>query len=219
MDQQEALRQEALRQEALRQLYENPCTESLLACYEAFQDRLIQLYQTVEQHIISVQEEEGRHRQLGVVLDIDETVLFNDPDCVHRNPYMGPFLDLFQRLGVLVYFVTGRLSQHRDTTLRQLESLDFERGRDFEELFCKPKELYGVYPEENVVPEEGLGSVSLFKRDMRYFIADKHDVVLVLSMGDQYSDVNGDHAPSGEVRHPNLRHIQWIKLFSTYDIP
>ena len=117
--------QEALRQEALRQLYENPCTESLQACYEAFQDRLIRLYQTVEQHIISVQEEEGRHRLLGVVLDIDETVLFNDPDCVHRNPYMGPFLDLFQRLGVLVYFVTGRLSQHRDTTLRQLESLDF----------------------------------------------------------------------------------------------
>ena len=205
---------------ALREMNESPCVATLEACYEAFKDRLVDTYHKVVRHIESVREEVGKDARLGVVLDIDETVLFNDETGFSSNRYMGPFLDLFKREGILVYFVTGRLLQHRDTTIEQLRSLGMEQGEDFEEVFCKPVAVYGAYPEENVVPGEGMSSVTLYKRDMRYFIADNHNVLLLLSIGDQFSDVEGDKERDGETpRHPNLRFIQWIKLFSSYDIP
>ena len=204
---------------ALEELRKAPSRKTLEACYEAFSDHIADLYQKVLNHIKDVRKKEGLDTTLGVILDIDETILFNEEDSISLNRYMGPFMELFKREDVLVFFVTGRILKHREATINQLHSLGLEKERDYEELFCKAPELYGIYPKKNVVPEENLSSVTLYKQNIRYFIASEYNVMLVLSMGDQFSDVDGDLFPNGTPRHRNLTHIQWVKLFSSYDIP
>lgn len=143
---------------------------------------------------------------LAMVLDIDETALSNWPAYKLNNysrilhgpcdlhdgpcgifayqalgvsPAIAPTLELVRaanRLGLKVYFVSGRSERMRATTVRNLH----EAGFRFDGLI--------LYPDR----EEKLTSAARFKAAERARLA-AGGLKIVLCMGDQMSDLTGGH--------------------------
>jgi acid phosphatase len=148
----------------------------------------------------------GRVTRPAIVLDIDETSLSNWPaykangwgrvvngECdIERGPCglrawqasaqakaLKPTLDLDKRarmLGVAVFFITGRPSNLRDATEKNLR----EQGFEWDEVVLLPADR--TFP-----------SAADFKAPERKKIADR-GYTIVLSMGDQQSDLSGGYA-------------------------
>jgi len=142
----------------------------------------------------------------AIVLDIDETSLSNWPaykanswgrvvngDCdIERGPCglrawqasarataLKPTLDLDKRarmLGVAVFFITGRPSNLRDATEKNLR----EQGFEWDEVILVPA-------------DQSFPSAADFKALERKKIADR-GYTIVLTMGDQQSDLTGGYA-------------------------
>src|SRR5262245_14101515 len=142
----------------------------------------------------------------AIVLDIDETSLSNWPaykvngwvrivngDCdVERGPgglrawqtsardkALQPTLDLDRRaksLGVAVFFITGRPSNLREPTEKNLR----EQGFEWDEVILSP-------------PDNNFRSAADFKAPERKKIADSGYTIL-FTMGDQQSDLDGGYA-------------------------
>jgi acid phosphatase len=142
----------------------------------------------------------------AIVLDIDETSLSNWPaykvngwvrvvngECdLERGPCglrawqasaramaLKPTLDLDKRaksLGVAVFFITGRPSNLREPTEKNLR----EQGFEWDEVILSP-------------PDNNFRSAVDFKAPERKKIADRGYTIL-LTMGDQQSDLSGGYA-------------------------
>lgn len=136
-------------------------------------------------------------RKLGIVCDIDETVLSNIPllktndlsfplDTIHKNqvkandPAIPAMLDLYHnaiKQQVAVFFVTGRKDLLQNSTEKNLKAAGFT---EWKALFCKPSDYH-------------LKTVSNFKTAAREAI-EKQGYDIVLNIGDQQSDLTGGHA-------------------------
>jgi predicted secreted acid phosphatase len=142
----------------------------------------------------------------AIVLDVDETSLSNWPaykvngwvrivngECdIERGPCglrawqaserakaLQPTLDLDRRarsLGVAVFFITGRPSNLREATEKNLR----DQGFEWDEVILLP-------------PDINFPSAADFKAPERKKIAERGYTIL-LTMGDQQSDLNGDYA-------------------------
>ena len=142
----------------------------------------------------------------AIVLDVDETSLSNWPaykvngwvrivngECdVERGPCglrawfasardkaLKPTLDLDRRaksLGVAVFFITGRPSNLREPTEKNLR----EQGFEWDEVILSP-------------PDNNFQSAVDFKAPERRKIADRGYTIL-FTMGDQQSDLSGGYA-------------------------
>ena len=142
----------------------------------------------------------------AIVLDIDETALSNWPEmrvngwarilngpcdlekgpCGHRawqamarSKAITPTLALAQsahKLGVAVFFITGRPERLREATVRNLR----EQGYEWTELILEPEGA--SFP-----------SAADFKAPERRKIAERGYTIL-LNLGDQYSDLKGGYA-------------------------
>jgi len=142
----------------------------------------------------------------AIVLDIDETALSNWPEmrvngwariingpcdlekgpCGHRAwqgmaraKAIAPTLALAQsahKLGVAVFFITGRPSRLQEATERNLR----EQGYEWTELILEPEG--GTFP-----------SAADFKAPQRRKIAE-HGYTILLNLGDQDSDLKGGYA-------------------------
>jgi len=142
----------------------------------------------------------------AIVLDIDETSLsnwpaykvngwgrvLNGPCDVEQGPCglrawqalgqskaLAPTLQLAKRakeLGVAIFFITGRPATLRDATERNLR----EQGYEWEEVILTP-------------PGAAFKSAADFKAPERRKIAER-GYTIILSMGDQESDLNGGYA-------------------------
>jgi acid phosphatase len=141
----------------------------------------------------------------ALVLDIDETALSNwryltavgfavDAESFSRwtkrnnDPAFPSTLALFQRAksaGFSVFFVTGRPEPLRAVTERQLRAAGYS---GWDGLFLKPRD----YANPSVIP---------YKSGVRRHLAEKgYDIVL--SLGDQWSDLRGGYARK-TVKLPN----------------
>jgi len=142
----------------------------------------------------------------AIVLDIDETALSNWPEmrvngwarilngpcdlekgpCGHRawqamarSKAIAPTLALAQsaqKLGVAVFFITGRPERLRDATVRNLQ----EQGYEWTELILEPEGA-------------SFRSAADFKTPERRKIAERGYTIL-LNLGDQESDLKGGYA-------------------------
>src|SRR6185295_927940 len=142
----------------------------------------------------------------AIVLDIDETALSNWPEmrvngwariingpcdlekgpCGHRAwqamaraKAIAPTLALAQsahKLGVAVFFITGRPERLREATVRNLR----EQGYEWTELILEPEGA--TFP-----------SAADFKAPERRKIAE-HGYTILLNLGDQNSDLKGGYA-------------------------
>jgi predicted secreted acid phosphatase len=135
--------------------------------------------------------------KLAVVLDIDETALSNYKDMVQMgfggtlkqindaenqgaDAAILPTLALYQYAKahhVAVFFITGRTGDYRPATVSNLEAAGF---KDFDGLTMKPDD----YELSSVIP---------YKTAARRAIQDK-GFTIVLSVGDQFSDLAGGFA-------------------------
>lgn len=142
----------------------------------------------------------------AIVLDIDETALSNWPamringwvrilngpcdlekgPCGHRawqamakSKAIAPTLALAQnahKLGVAVFFITGRPERLRDATVRNLQ----DQGYEWTELILEPEGA-------------SFRSAADFKTPERRKIAE-HGYTILLNLGDQESDLEGGYA-------------------------
>ncbi len=143
-------------------------------------------------------EKKSRHpKKLAIVLDIDETSLSNYADMLEldfggkvqeineaegagTDPAIAPTLELFRYAKanhVAVFFVTGRTENYRRATEKNLQNVGYE---NWDGLFLKPED----YHEKSAAP---------YKIKTREQI-EQQDYTIVLSIGDQQSDLSGGHA-------------------------
>lgn len=136
-------------------------------------------------------------KQLALVLDIDETSLSNydkmvkyhfalNQEQIHleilkaNSPAIKPTLKLYQdalKLGVKVFFVTGRPQSELQATEANLSSTGYS---NWSGLYLRPE----AYQQSSIVP---------FKAHTRTLIQNK-GYTIIASIGDQYSDLLGGHA-------------------------
>ncbi len=142
----------------------------------------------------------------AMVLDIDETSLSNYQEMAGADfaynetvfnawvdsaqaPAIAGTLRLYkeaQRLGVKIFFITGRPETQRAVTERNLRAQGFD---GWEHMDLRPA-------------PHGPGSVSLFKIAMRkQIVADGY--TLVLNVGDQWSDLRGAPEAQFNVKYPD----------------
>jgi acid phosphatase len=150
------------------------------------------------------------HRQgaekLAVVLDIDETTLSNyeqmqKADFAYNNaafnawvdsaqaPAIGGTLRLYreaQRLGVAVLFLTGRAEKQRAATEKNLRAQGFQ---GWERLILRSAE------------EKELTATQYKSAERARMV--KEGYVLILSVGDQWSDLKGAPEAEFSVKYPN----------------
>lgn len=131
--------------------------------------------------------------RLAVVFDVDETMLSNLPTMTREDfgyvpaawdawveaaqaPAIEPVREVYRtarRLGVEVFFITGREEASRAATARNLRAIGCG---DYEALICKPK--------------EATGSSGAFKLKERRRIA-AEGYAIIANIGDQESDFFG----------------------------
>ena len=137
------------------------------------------------------------HKKLAIVLDIDETSLSNLKfDLAHKLEVTGSQIDQNMSKGhdpvipqtlhlyrlakahhIAVFFITGRYQKYRQATASNLKLAGYKTWAG---LYLKPNH----YKFHSAVP---------YKRNIRKKIEQKgYDIIL--SMGDQYSDLNGGYA-------------------------
>jgi len=139
-------------------------------------------------------------KRLAIVLDIDETSLSNYPNLIQQDfannqvaihaallkgndPAIRPTLDLYntaRKHGVDVFFITGRNEAERASTERNLIEAGYTK---WTKLYVKPENYHNP-------------SAAPFKSTFRKEI-EAHDYTIILSLGDQYSDLTGGHALKG----------------------
>lgn len=144
--------------------------------------------------------------KLALVLDIDETTLSNyyemlkadfayDPKAFAEWENSGKAtalpgtLRLFQRaqkLGVSVFFITGRTEDQRDATMRNLHAQGFQNWQDL--IFRSPEQV-------NMTAAE-------FKSGVRGRI-EAQGYKIVLNVGDQWSDLTGKPEAEFSVKYPD----------------
>jgi acid phosphatase len=144
----------------------------------------------------------------ALVLDIDETALsnweviklddFGRPiggpcapesgapcgwaawDQLARDPAIAPTLQVFQlarRLNITVFFITGRPESQRKATERNLAQVGY---KEYQKLYMVPDGAH-------------FASAADFKAPIRIEI-EKAGYIIVANIGDQPSDLRGDHA-------------------------
>lgn len=147
----------------------------------------------------------GREK-LALVLDIDETTLSNYPELLKADfaydavtfdawvksakaPAIPATLRLYkeaQRLGVRIFFITGRPDDELDATERNLREQGFDH---WQELILR-------------TPETRSQSVSAYKSAARAAIA-AQGYAIVLNVGDQWSDLRGKPEAELSVKYPD----------------
>jgi hypothetical protein len=165
-----------------------------------------------------VEEYAAQAKRPALVLDIDETSLTNWPnliaddfgfviggncDVLPSGPCgfnswilkasakpLEPALKLFNAAkakGVAVIFITGRVDAQRDATILNLDHAGFE---GWTELRTRPD-------------RDGLLTVQEFKTAERTKVEEGEGYTIIANVGDQFSDVNGDHAGLCTFKVPN----------------
>lgn len=139
----------------------------------------------------------GQAKKLAIVLDIDETILSNyDLMAAHEftttqeqrheytmlahTPAIQPMLELYQEAlekNIAVFFITGRPESEREATTQNLKFVGFKQ---WSKLFLRPAH----YTQKSIVP---------FKSGARETIA-KLGYTIIVTIGDQMSDLLGNHA-------------------------
>lgn len=135
--------------------------------------------------------------KLAIVFDIDETCLSNwvylqsndyaiEPRLFEpwanrsEDAVLAPTFALYQearRLGVTVFFITGRSENIRGGTARNLARAGY---KDYAALYLKPMS----YAQDSIVP---------YKSGMRRAI-EAQGYKIILNIGDQWSDLEGGYA-------------------------
>ncbi len=146
------------------------------------------------------------HEKLAMILDIDETSLSNYKELLQSGfTYRKPEFDAWvnsaqapaipgtlrlyreaQRLGVAVFFITGRPTSQRAATERNLRAQGYEHWQN---LILRP-------------PSTGSESVDAFKSAARARIA-AQGYTLILNVGDQWSDLKGTPEAEYNVKYPD----------------
>lgn len=144
-------------------------------------------------------------QQMAVVFDIDETLLSNWAYLTtkgfdvkldtffawvktHDDPALAPTKAIYDKAraaGIPIYLITGRVESVRADTVRQLKAAGFT---GWSGLFLKPDN----YSLPSIVP---------FKSGVRRKLTEAGHVI-VLNMGDQFSDLEGGYARTA-VKLPN----------------
>jgi acid phosphatase len=144
--------------------------------------------------------------KLALVLDIDETALSNYKQMAAQDYGYVPStfdawedsalataipgtLRLYQeahRLGVTVFFITGRGEAHRDATEQNLKSQGYTQ---WERLFLR-------------TPSQSSEATIAYKSGARQAIVDA-GYRIVLNVGDQFSDLKGSPSSELSVKLPN----------------
>jgi acid phosphatase len=144
--------------------------------------------------------------KLALVLDIDETTLSNYEEMVNagfaynktafdewletaKSPAIPGTLRLFneaKRLGVKVFFITGRTESERAATELNLHNQGFE---DWQELTMRQ-------------PTQASATAQTYKSAVRAAIA-AEGYKIVLNVGDQWSDLRGAPEAEFSVKYPD----------------
>ena len=145
-------------------------------------------------------------QKLALILDIDETSLSNYPELLKADfaydskafdawvqgaqaPAIPGTVRLYkeaQRLGVSVFFITGRSEPERDATERNLRAQGFQ---NWQQLTMRPE-------------EHGSQTIGAFKAIVRAQIA-AQGYKIVLNAGDQWSDLRGNPEAEYSVKYPD----------------
>ena len=153
-----------------------------------------------------VAEKAGRQEKLAMVFDIDETSLSNYPEMLKADfSYDSKVFDAWvqsaeapaiqgsvriyreaQKLGVSVFFITGRHEDEREATERNLRAQGFD---NWQQLTLRP--LVG-----------GSGSTIEYKSAARGEIV-AQGYKIVLNVGDQWSDFKGKSEAEFSVKYPD----------------
>jgi acid phosphatase len=146
------------------------------------------------------------NEKLALVLDIDETSLSNYDEMVKADfaydsavfhawidsakaPAIPGTLRLYneaQKLGISVFFITGRADSERDATERNLREQGYQ---NWQQLYLRPA-------------EQASQSVSVFKSGARAAVV-AEGYTIVLNVGDQWSDDKGDPQAEFFVKYPD----------------
>lgn len=179
--------------------------KTLIAYHDsgAYQQDLAKVVMTAEDYLQQrVKQNEGaaQPEKLAIVLDIDETALSNYDDMRQRQfggtsadinlalqqargAPISPTLQLYQyakQHKVAVFFVTGRRENLRAATTKNLLAAGY---KDWSGLTLAPKN----YQQKSIVPYKAAAR--------KQIVARGYDVVL--TMGDQQSDLQGGYADKG----------------------
>lgn len=148
----------------------------------------------------------GPHEKLAMVLDIDETSLSNYQEMLAADfayntmafdawvktaqaPAIPGTLRLYreaQRLGVSVFFITGRSERQRAVTERDLRAQGFQ---NWQQLTMRP-------------PAEDSESAEVYKSHARAQVV-AQGYKIVLNVGDQWSDLKGKPEAELSVKYPD----------------
>jgi acid phosphatase len=139
-------------------------------------------------------------KKLALILDIDETSLSNYNKMVVRDfvgsknqiqkevleadaPAIKPVLTLYKtalKLGIKVFFVTGRKEFERKATQTNLIKAGYT---EWSGLYLRPNQ----YPHPSIIP---------FKSGTRALIT-QQGYTIIASVGDQFSDIQGGYTQKG----------------------
>lgn len=136
-------------------------------------------------------------QKLAVIFDIDETTLSNYPAmkelnfggtlqqlknlCKKTLSPIAPALQLYQYLQqnkVAVFFVTGRQKPCQSATITNLKRAGYT---NWDGLYFKPSN----YHQSSVIP---------YKASIRKLISEEQGYVIIATIGDQQSDLEGGYA-------------------------
>jgi len=165
--------------------------------YEYDQESVIQQAQSYLALVATQKEESETKSKPAIVLDIDETSLSNYQHMLQMNfgmipnlvnadirkaddPPISATLQLYRqakKLGVAVFFITGRPEKLREITEKNLLSAGF---KDWDGLYLKPND----YSKPSVIPYKSASRESIEARGYR----------IIINVGDQYSDLAGGHS-------------------------
>lgn len=168
-----------------------------------YQKELAQVTQSAERYIceqVFINQKRKQQQKLAIVLDIDETSLsnykhmikrdftgtrkqFHDEDMQANAPAIKSTLALYKealRLGVDVFFVTGRPKSELEATRKNLINAGYNQWSG---IYLRPK----PYLHKSMIP---------FKTDARKIITEK-GYTIIATIGDQYSDLKGGYAEKG----------------------
>lgn len=149
---------------------------------------------------VMINQRQAHPKKLAIVLDIDETSLSNynkmlarqflaDKKQLHQenmqadSPAIQPTLSLYQeamKLGVSVFFVTGRPESERQATIKNLKKIGY---RQWSGLYLRPS-------------HDRQSSIIPFKSKTRSAISRK-GYTIIASIGDQCSDLKGGYTEHG----------------------
>ncbi len=151
------------------------------------------------------------HEKLALILDIDDTTLSTyqemlDADFAYNPPVFDRWLDTAQapaipgtlrlykeaqRLGVTIFFITGRKEAQRAATERNLHAQGFDNWK-----------LLVMLPVNQVSANRGSQTTGAYKAAARAQIA-AAGYTLALNVGDQWSDLKGKPEAEYSVKCPD----------------